>query len=99
MTSFPLLTRFIEGIPHRAMQSDVYKNYQIPAGTVVMANIWYVTAKTSRLSICKKAHLEPCRHMMCDESLYPDPTKFVPERFAEENVTDPKDAVFGFGRR
>ena len=30
------------GIPHRLMQEDTYEGYKIPAGSIVMANIWYI---------------------------------------------------------
>ncbi|KAJ7684384.1 cytochrome P450 [Mycena polygramma] len=38
--------------------------------------------------------------MMHDESVYPDPSVFDPERFIGSNPQpDPRDCVFGFGRR
>ncbi|KAJ7491019.1 cytochrome P450 [Mycena latifolia] len=38
--------------------------------------------------------------MMHDESVYPDPFVFDPERFKGDNPqADPRDCVFGFGRR
>jgi hypothetical protein len=30
----------LEGIPHRLMQEDEYKGYRIPAGSLILANIW-----------------------------------------------------------
>ena len=39
--------------------------------------------------------------MTRDEQVYPDAHKFKPDRFLNQNgpETDPKDFVFGFGRR
>jgi hypothetical protein len=42
--------------------------------------------------------------MTHDEEVYPDPESFKPERFIKngtfnQNVRDPHDIVFGFGRR
>jgi hypothetical protein len=44
------------------------------------------------------------RSMTRDEEVYPDPECFKPERFIKngtlnKNVRDPRDIVFGFGRR
>ncbi|TDL27032.1 cytochrome P450 [Rickenella mellea] len=70
------------GIPHRAMEEDVYQGRRIPQGATVIANIWAMTH---------------------DESAFPDPFIFKPERYAEGDgknaAFDPTDAVFGFGRR
>ncbi|KAI0060162.1 cytochrome P450 [Artomyces pyxidatus] len=71
------------GLPHRCMNDDQYRGYDIPADTIVFPNIWAMTR---------------------DESVYPDAGSFVPERFmgpiAEKaESTDPRDFVFGFGRR
>ena len=30
------------GVPHRSLADDEYKGYFIPAGSVVIANLWYV---------------------------------------------------------
>ena len=30
----------LAGIPHRVMEEDIYKGYRIPAGSLVIANIW-----------------------------------------------------------
>jgi cytochrome P450 len=43
--------------------------------------------------------------MLHDENVYPDPQKFIPERFLtkdgkiDPSVKDPVNAAFGFGRR
>ncbi|TFK50520.1 cytochrome P450 [Heliocybe sulcata] len=72
------------GLPHRLMEDDVYRDMYIPQGALVFANIWA---------------------MLRDEKLYPNPDAFYPERFLEkvdevtERKRDPRNYVFGFGRR
>ncbi|KAA1466823.1 cytochrome P450 [Dentipellis sp. KUC8613] len=71
------------GIPHRCMKDDEYRGYDIPADTMVIPNIWAMTR---------------------DEDIYMDPHRFFPERFWNQDpetaeATDPKNLVFGFGRR
>ena len=44
------------------------------------------------------------RSMLRDEEVYPDPNTFNPDRFIKDGVLnreirDPRDIVFGFGRR
>ena len=44
------------------------------------------------------------RSMLRDETLYPDAAKFKPERFMEKDpekrrMMDPRNYIFGFGRR
>ena len=50
------------------------------------------------------SHIICHRAMTRDEQMYPEPELFNPERFMNENLTeadpvDPKDFIFGFGRR
>ncbi|KZV60850.1 cytochrome P450 [Peniophora sp. CONT] len=71
------------GLPHRLSQDDVYENQFIPKGTLVFANIWA---------------------LLQDPEIYPEPSTFKPDRFlnlSEERfaVMDPRNYVFGFGRR
>ncbi|KAI0642498.1 CyP450 monooxygenase [Trametes meyenii] len=73
------------GIAHRLIADDVYRGYRIPAGTLVISNIW-AYAK--------------------DETHYPDPLAFNPERFLtsdgqhlDPSVRDPAEFAFGYGRR
>lgn len=37
--------------------------------------------------------------MSQDEDIYPNPTNFNPERYMDNAEEDPKNIVFGFGRR
>lgn len=72
------------GLPHRSRESDIYNGMLIPKGSLILANIWAITR---------------------DESIYEDPYTFKPERFfdrvddAAKRRRNPKNYVFGFGRR
>ncbi|EIW62160.1 cytochrome P450 [Trametes versicolor FP-101664 SS1] len=72
------------GLPHRLMEDDVYNGMVIPCGTLVFANVWNMTR---------------------NPDVFPDPESFNPERYMEEmdaataTARDPRNFVFGFGRR
>lgn len=68
---------------HQILVDDEYNGYLIPAGTIILPNIWAMTH---------------------DEEVYPDPLTFNPERYLgldeeEARKLDPRNIVFGFGRR
>ncbi|KAF8811120.1 cytochrome P450 [Phlegmacium glaucopus] len=71
-------------LPHRLMEDDVYQGMHIPKGSLIFGNIWAMTR---------------------NETMYPDAASFRPERFMEPATPemgrkmDPKNFVFGFGRR
>ncbi|KAF8992236.1 cytochrome P450 [Cyathus striatus] len=70
-------------IPHYLEEEDEYKGYRIPAGTIVIPNNWAI---------------------LHDENRYPEPSKFNPERHMKDgklrnDVMNPADAAFGYGRR
>ncbi|KAI0701720.1 cytochrome P450 [Earliella scabrosa] len=72
------------GLPHRLMEDDNYNGMHIPRGTLVFPNVW---------------------NMMRNPELFPDPEAFRPERYLDKvdaataHRRDPRNAVFGFGRR
>ncbi|KAI0687448.1 cytochrome P450 [Cytidiella melzeri] len=71
------------GMPHALTKNDVYRGYAIPAGSMVIVNIW---------------------EMLHNPKMYPDPDRFWPERYegldkSQLDSTDPRNIVFGFGRR
>ncbi|KAI0276059.1 cytochrome P450 [Russula aff. rugulosa BPL654] len=70
-------------VPHRSIKDDQYRGYDIPADTMIIPNVWAMTR---------------------DEQMYPEAELFNPERFMNQNgkeadQTDPRDFIFGFGRR
>ncbi|EIW75777.1 cytochrome P450 [Coniophora puteana RWD-64-598 SS2] len=72
-------------LPHRLMDDDIYDGMYIPKGSLIFGNIWAITR---------------------DEKLYPEAARFNPDRFmtpAEDETAerrrDPRNYVFGFGRR
>jgi Cytochrome P450 len=84
------------------MKDDQYRGYDIPADTMIIPNIWLV--KISVYPTIFSSHIIPYRAMTRDEHMYPEPELFNPERFMNEagtetDSTDPKDFIFGFGRR
>ncbi|KAI0075227.1 cytochrome P450 [Panus rudis PR-1116 ss-1] len=68
------------GIPHAVHKDDEYNGYKLPAGSMLIGNIWAMSR---------------------DAAVYHDPEQFLPERFekSDDAVLDPRNIVFGFGRR
>ncbi|CAE6459643.1 unnamed protein product [Rhizoctonia solani] len=64
------------GIAHSTREEDEYRGYYIPAGSVVMSNLWALSR---------------------EDSIYPDPETFNPDRFNDTSL--PHEVPFGFGRR
>jgi Cytochrome P450 len=80
------------------MKDDQYQGYRIPEGTLMIPNIWSGLEISSGLAFTwlNDAH----RAMLHDETLYKDPMAFNPDRFIGDNKElDPRNLVFGFGRR
>jgi len=71
------------GLPKRVMEDDTYNGYFIPAGAIIVENVW---------------------KMFRDESIYPKPQTFDPERFLKDgkldpSISSPEERTFGAGRR
>lgn len=73
----------------------------IPAGSVIVPNVWFVRAARTRFS----AHVSliAARKFLHDPERYTNPMVFEPARFLSENghepEEDPEQFCFGFGRR
>ncbi|PCH44328.1 cytochrome P450 [Wolfiporia cocos MD-104 SS10] len=71
------------GIPHRLSKDIVLEDYFLPKGSIIVANIW--------------KHLH-------DPHIHSEPYQFKPERFLPSDTglqpePNPRNLVFGFGRR
>ncbi|KAM5539597.1 hypothetical protein V8D89_006706 [Ganoderma adspersum] len=71
------------GVPHRLNSDDVYRGFDLPDGAMVIPNIWWMTQ---------------------NPEVYSNPEKFDPDRYLrmstdESERMDPRNIVFGFGRR
>ncbi|KAE9398746.1 cytochrome P450 [Gymnopus androsaceus JB14] len=72
-----------QGIPHRLEKDDSFEGKFLPKGSIIVPNIW----------------------AMChDEEIYKYPDVFDPDRFMkgdsiDTSVRDPRQMIFGFGRR
>ncbi|KAL7277362.1 hypothetical protein ACG7TL_009222 [Trametes sanguinea] len=72
------------GIPHRTMEEDEWNGYRIPAGTVIIANLWAMSR-------------EPAAYPDPDQFI---PERFLNhDNNREQSTRDPERFQFGFGRR
>ncbi|KAJ2918167.1 hypothetical protein MD484_g2259, partial [Candolleomyces efflorescens] len=70
-------------IPHKSTEDDYYDGYHIPKGTIVLANAWAA---------------------LHDPDVFENPLEFSPERWIkdgkfDDQMMDPLDFAFGYGRR
>ncbi|KAF9072507.1 cytochrome P450 [Rhodocollybia butyracea] len=72
------------GIPHASSSEDVYRGYRIPAGSIMVANIW---------AMLHDEHVYPEPHSFKPERFIGSDGKIDP------SVKDPTSVLFGFGRR
>jgi len=100
-TAMVVPTPVATGVVRRLVSDDEYIGYHIPAGSTVVASIWYIVhvSETRHIVIVSSR-----RTLSRDERVYPDAEAFRPERFhnldrATAEYMDPRNYVFGFGRR
>ena len=74
---------FPMSVANRATQDDVYRGYSIPAGAIVIPNIWAISRDSS-------IYPDP-------EAFNPD--RFLKDGKTNHAVLNPEDRVFGSGRR
>jgi hypothetical protein len=94
----PYLTtheRIPAALPHLLAKDDVIRGYFIPAGSVIMCNVWY----DHSFCFIENMSSSKGRGVLHDESRYPKPFDFTPERHLDGSCPDPMVEVFGFGKR
>ena len=111
------------GIPHVVHEEDAYRGYRIPAGSMIIINLWYdvfpiccfVWAFGSQFEFIQGnvtrrgayiAMIVISVTKTTNQTVYPEPFSFKPERFLtpdgtalDPTVQDPAQAFFGFGKR
>lgn len=99
-------------MPHQLTENDIYQGYFMPKDATVMFNAWFVIYFPP-ISSPAPAYMNYLRfNCVCayagyraitrDEELYPEPERFIPERFwgkMDSEAAHRVDSVFGFGRR
>lgn len=85
---------------------DKYRGHRIPGQAMLIANIWCVFIVVCVAASAALSDVVMHRGMSQDETLYPNPQEFLPDRYINRTVSpdkvdllDPKNIVFGFGRR
>ncbi|KAI0753482.1 cytochrome P450 [Daedaleopsis nitida] len=71
------------GIPHQLRQNDVYKGHHIPAGSIIMGNIWGILHNPKKYPSPREFR----------------PERFMVNGTFDCSTNDPSRFTFGFGRR
>ena len=88
---------YCTGVFHKAIKSDVYEGHFIPAGSIVIPNVWY--ALPLMCIIRSVVSTMPPRGMLHDPNIFTEPDRFHPERWFSPNVPAFPIQAFGFGAR
>jgi cytochrome P450 len=75
------------GLPHRSIEDDWYEGHFIPAGTIVIANVWHLN-RDPQIYGADAEHFNPARHLDEKGRVAPGPTDSKEGHF-----------MYGFGRR
>jgi cytochrome P450 len=70
-------------LPNKAMKDDVYRGHFIPAGAIVIQNVW---------AVCRDPKIYP------DPETF-NPDRFLKDGKINPLVFNPEDRIFGTGRR
>ena len=70
-------------LPRRTMRADVYRGYFIPAGAIVLQNVW---------AVCRDPKNYP------DPETF-NPERFLKDGKINPLVLNPEDRIFGVGKR
>ncbi|KZT29047.1 cytochrome P450 [Neolentinus lepideus HHB14362 ss-1] len=76
------------GVPHRSTEDDWYEGNFIPAGSIIIANVWYLN-HDPRVYGADAHHFNPARHLDGNGQLLPGPV----------DTKDEGHVTYGFGRR
>ncbi len=90
-------------LPHVSTADDEYDGFFIPKGSIVMVNAWSVSHFVVVIQNADSL-MARSRSILHDPERYPQPEKFVPDRFVKNGALnmdpgDPAHIAFGFGRR
>jgi hypothetical protein len=99
----------LTGPPHMLREDDIYDGYFIPKGAIILTNVWsvcsiiYFYTIEVLTALFTFAYLYSDRQFAKDPKTYTNPETFFPERFlaseGRAKEADPRDYIFGFGRR
>ncbi|KAH0835783.1 cytochrome P450 [Lanmaoa asiatica] len=76
------------GVPHRSVEDDWYEGHFIPAGTIVIANVWHLNRDPDTYGE-DAGHFNPARHLDEEGRVALGPT----------NSKEEGHFAYGFGRR
>jgi cytochrome P450 len=88
---------YLAGVAHRATKSDVYEGHFIPAGSMIIPNVWFVPPYTSELFIQCPFSAMVSKGMLHDPEIFPAPDRFYPERWFSKSVPAFPTQAFGLG--